>query len=497
MTPLMLPLVLSLRLLDVYQIPAGAQLHVRLTSAVGSYASQPGMPIQAVLIAPVLQHGETLLAAGAVLSGTVAHVSRVGFGIRHETASLDLDFDRIALPPSAPMPLFARVLSVDNGREKVSRTGRILGVRATGSICYRVSGYVRAVIDWEPHAALADWLLKSLITELPEPEIYYSAGTELTLALTRNVTVPVTAAPSTPPPLELADFLETADPEVRQGNGMSLTELSVTLPTRTVAPSSKRASDLTNVLIVGTREQVAAAFTAAGWTKASPVCLRRRILFIRAVAESHSYASAPMSPLLLDGAPPDINWQKSLNDVAKRDHIRIWSRPETWHGRQVWLGAATHDVDLAYLRRGQTFSHRIDSEIDNERDKVGYDLAFTSCVERMDWIDRPGIPRLIHNATGDTMKTDARLLILVLNDCQAPRLTVNSLQATALPMRGGRWQRFLRREILTTRSDLLRTNPYWRTYEGGRMFISYVVRRVRKRGAALAAVAQAAPVRTP
>src|SRR2546422_157285 len=79
-------------LLTSKQVPPGTQLNVRLTTAVGSYASRTGTPVQAVLIAPVVVDGETLLRAGAVGAGQVKSVKRGGLGIVHETAALGLDF---------------------------------------------------------------------------------------------------------------------------------------------------------------------------------------------------------------------------------------------------------------------------------------------------------------------------------------------------------------------------------------------------------------------
>ena len=46
--------------------PAGTPLHVRLTHAVGSYASRPHSRVEAVLIAPVKSGGETILPAGSL-----------------------------------------------------------------------------------------------------------------------------------------------------------------------------------------------------------------------------------------------------------------------------------------------------------------------------------------------------------------------------------------------------------------------------------------------
>ena len=71
MTTILLDLLFSISLLTNHVTPAGTQLHVRLTSTVGSYASQAGSPISAVLIAPLTVDGEMILQAGSTLSGTL------------------------------------------------------------------------------------------------------------------------------------------------------------------------------------------------------------------------------------------------------------------------------------------------------------------------------------------------------------------------------------------------------------------------------------------
>src|ERR1700722_14343303 len=95
MLPLML---LPVQLLLMKQVPAGTPLHVRLTTAVGSYESKAGMAVRAVVLAPVVVNGETLIPTGSTLSGEVSHVNRVGFGIVHETAALSLDFNKLTSP---------------------------------------------------------------------------------------------------------------------------------------------------------------------------------------------------------------------------------------------------------------------------------------------------------------------------------------------------------------------------------------------------------------
>src|SRR6266478_12376 len=74
---------LALNLLATRQVPPGTQLHIRLLTAIGSYASRAGDPVSAVLIAPVLSNGQVILPEGSLLSGTIKSVQRVGLGFIH------------------------------------------------------------------------------------------------------------------------------------------------------------------------------------------------------------------------------------------------------------------------------------------------------------------------------------------------------------------------------------------------------------------------------
>jgi hypothetical protein len=461
----LLSALLSIAALTIRPLPEGTQLHVRLTTTVGSYASAAGSAVSAVLIAPVILDGETVLQAGSTLAGRVRSVTRVGFGLRHETAGLDLEFNRITPPEGETISLSAQVAGVDNSRERVTRAGRIQGVRSTGSLCYRVSGYIRTALQWEIHAALAEWAIRSLIMELPEPEIYYPAGVELTLALTQPLALDVSLHSGQPAARQLSDY------ERRE-----LSRIAALMPYRTRTPTSGRSSDLTNLLFIGSRDQIVTAFDAAGWTQPNARSFRDRINWIRAAGELRGDRAAPMSMLLLNGAGPDMAWEKGLNDVSKRHHIRVWKAAGTWRGREMWIGAATRDIDFAYWRPGNRLSHKIEENVDQERDKVAYDLAFSSCGNILDWTDRPDAPRFASNATGDPIVTDGRMVAIELNDCEAPRLSTETADSTPVPEHGDKLQRFARREILSARNELLRTNPYWRTFEATRWLV-YAIRQ--------------------
>jgi hypothetical protein len=458
-------LLCSAGLLTIREVPAGTRLEIRLTSTVGSYASKAGSPVSAVLIAPVRVGGELLLPAGSILTGTVKSVRKVGLGVLHETAGMSLEFNEIILPDDETLPLAAKVSAVDNGRERVEKNGEIGGMRMTSSVAYRFSGYIRMALMLNIHAELAVWAIKTLVVQVPEPEIYFKPGVELSLTLTE----PLPARAQTEP--------EDAPRRLAESERDTLNGLIETTPNRTTDPSNHRPSDLINLMFVGSRDQIASAFRAAGWSEASPCTMRSRLQGVRAFVEGRSSNSFPMTRLMLDDSEADMSWQKDFNDMSKRHHLRIWRQPETWHGQEVWVGAATRDIDFAYMHHGSAMTHRIDGNIDQERDKISNDLAFTRYVEVLDWAERSGTPGVTRNGTGDIMYTDKKLAILEFRDCDDPRLSTDTDEVATLPEHGRMGQRFVRREILSMRNDIVRNNIYWRGYEG----VRWIVTNVRKR----------------
>jgi hypothetical protein len=77
--------------------------------------------------------------------------------------------------------------------------------------------------------------------------------------------------------------------------------------------------------------------------------------------------------------------------------------------------AAAHDIGIDFSEDERTFIHRIDPQIDREREKVVDDLLFTGHVKAFDLMERPGVPRQTRNATGDRIETDGRVAALQLD----------------------------------------------------------------------------------
>jgi hypothetical protein len=462
--PLLLSLLLAMQSLSSVEVPQGTLLHVRLVNAVGSFASRPGSPVEAVLIAPVKIGGITFFPRGSTVRGVVKSVRRVGLGVVHETASLKMEFMSISMPGGESSTLPMRLTAVDNGREEVSPSGTIQEVRTTETLGNHAAHLIQHILLWDVHAQVALWAVKSVVTQVSEPEIYLPPGAELTLTLTGSIRANAVPASGDEPRPFTAEERASLEPVIG------------TMPTRTQTPVKDRPSDLINLMFVGSHAEIAAAFRAAGWTEPrSRATFRSNMAGAYAFVEGLGIPNAPMSSLLLNDEPAGMAWEKGFNDISKRHHIRLWKRTATWNGRDVWIGSATRDIDYAYFRPGKWIAHKVARQVDRERDKIMQDLAYTSCADVADWWDRPGVPHFVRNATGDAMETDGRLGVLELNACDDAQPFASPTDTLAV--HGGTWQRVLRREIMTTRSDLIRHSLYWHAYEGVRYLVSAMEHR--------------------
>jgi len=185
------------------------------------------------------------------------------------------------------------------------------------------------------------------------------------------------------------------------------------LPLQTLTPSGEP-SDITNVVLIGSRQAVDAAFAGAGWAEAAKLGTSSGIKTFLATIHNKGYEEAPVSTLTLDGRKPDVVYQKQNNTFSKRHHVRLWQRSATFGGRPVWVGSATHDIGISSMSGGTKWYHRIDPRIDRERSKIAIDLAFAGAVAGQALAEREDLPRDLRNATGDRLETDGRYLVLVL-----------------------------------------------------------------------------------
>ena len=428
------------------------EVEARLLTPVSSYSSKSGLDVSALLATRVCFADGSTLADGATLRGTLERVHKIGLGLIHETAGMSFDFDEIHLSDGRVFPVETRLLSIDNARERVDSHGSVHGIRATGALSNRAGQRLAFLVMGHPAAMLPLFAVETAVFRFPEPEIYYGPGAELHISLSL--------------PTALGEVMPCAQPEPTASEKVSLETLVADLPAWSYSKRQRQPMDLVSLAFVGSEEEISNAFRAAGWTGAQANSVGSGLGAIRAIASNNAYAEAPMRTLLLDGAEPDFGLQKTLNTFEKRHHLRIWKRNTEFQGRQVWASAATRDLGATFALHPFGFTHKIQDEVDLERDKVVNDLRFTGCVDDVHYVERANLADVFEGEYRRGVRTDGRVAVVVLNDCASPRLEFAA--ATSAPQEP-LVVRTIRRITLTARNHFIRDNIFYRSADGARL----------------------------
>jgi hypothetical protein len=158
--------------------------------------------------------------------------------------------------------------------------------------------------------------------------------------------------------------------------------------------------DPVNLVLIGTLQQLRAAFAAAGWSEADPLGVASSWRMIRAFVFNSPYPTAPFSTLYLFGRGQDIGFQKAIdNSPRKRHHIRFWalslSRAEAtvgvasfWlntdrpprHEHVLWVGAGTRDTGFSLTQLTFQITHATDADTNAERDYIIAELQKSKVI---------------------------------------------------------------------------------------------------------------------
>jgi hypothetical protein len=158
--------------------------------------------------------------------------------------------------------------------------------------------------------------------------------------------------------------------------------------------------DPVNLVLIGTRRQLEAAFAAAGWTIADRLSLASSWRMVRAFLLNKPYPTAPFSTLYLFGRGQDIGFQKCIdNSPRRRHHIRFWAlslqhaeatigTPSFWRASRrprddvavAWVGAGTKDTGFSLTKLTLQITHATDSDTNAEREFIIAELANTKTI---------------------------------------------------------------------------------------------------------------------
>ena len=178
--------------------------------------------------------------------------------------------------------------------------------------------------------------------------------------------------------------------------------------------------DPVNLAVHGDEDDIHAAMRAAGWVRADAITPRSALRIVVSSLLRRSYPAAPVSTLVLFGRGQDFAYQKEVEgNPSQRHHVRFWHTPADWvlpGGRSVdWLAGATYDRSVGLSALTFQVTHKIDADIDIERNFVVDDVRWANAEADLGvW---PDFFTAYHdkNGGGDRVETDGDLYVLDLD----------------------------------------------------------------------------------
>ncbi|MBZ5701177.1 MAG: LssY C-terminal domain-containing protein [Acidobacteriia bacterium] len=376
----------------------GTAVKLRALRTISSANAHPGDSVDFEVIYDVLLDGFCVIPRGSVAQATVTAVHRkrrMGRG-----GKLGLRLDSIRL-----------------------RTGQTVILRSEKEV--RGAGHKTVMATGMAVTALAFYPAAPALLFVRGQESVLLQGTEVTAYVYGNFPLdaagfdrPLTAEAAQtaePPTMAPAEMLPvSASPAAAPANQVTLEQLLTLLPRR-VLDGHGHEGDMVNLLFIGTQDQLEAAFEQAGWMET--IRSKPRAFWHAAHAPKNNVAM-PMSRLFLFGRPQDYGYamEDTVSTATRRHHLRIWKTDYEVAGYPVWAGAATHDVGIERDQHKWSITHKIDPEVDQERDFVGERLATAERLGDSDYL-LPANPVLeATTATGGSYHSNGKILVIRLQD---------------------------------------------------------------------------------
>jgi hypothetical protein len=185
---------------------------------------------------------------------------------------------------------------------------------------------------------------------------------------------------------------------------------------RRITDKTGNPGDMVNFLIIGSQAAMEKVFFTAGWVKVDLDVKDTVLNGLIASMSKESYLTMPMSPLYLFGRTQDYGWAHAepIQVVASRNHLRIWKAPFAVNGESVWVGAATHDIGFARDQRNNGLTHKIDADVDLEKNYVEKTLCGTGLVSEVSHFLPNNPVQTARTATGGNFHSNGEVLVLRL-----------------------------------------------------------------------------------
>jgi hypothetical protein len=244
----------------------------------------------------------------------------------------------------------------------------------------------------------------------PGPECTVLKGTEVTAYTKGDTSVEEESLPvARENDSEVSDMIKLLPPRAMNGEG--------------------REGDMLNLIFLAREDDLQETFARAGWLKADKSKLQ---IIWRLLWQREHYMKLPMDHLYVFGRPQNYSYvlPDPMSIVARRHHLRIWKTDRVVDGIPLWVGAATHDVSIQIVKHKFRPFHRIDPNVDAERDFIAGNLAETRSLTREEYMPSSEPVFSARTATGQAYYSDSKMLFLGLNQGNAPMAAIKAVSGT-------------------------------------------------------------------
>jgi hypothetical protein len=349
-------------------IESGTPVRLQLARTISSAHALKGDRLDFVVVKDVEVGGFTVIRAGARAEGPVIRVRRkrpLGIG-----GNIILKLDSVELTTGERVGLAAS--KEFKGRAHTIRMAVAMAVTAA----------------FYPPAAPVFLLTRGRDSTVLK-------GTEVTAYTKKDASVEAEDGPfAKQSASELAEMIRFLPPRVLNGEG--------------------REGDMLNLIFLAKEDDLQAAFARAGWLKVEKSTPQ---IIWHLLWQRERYTKLPMDKLYVFGRPQDYSYSLPDPDsiVARRHHLRIWKTDRDMDGIPLWVGAATHDVAIEFVKHKFRLFHKIDPNVDEEREFIAGNLAETWQLTREQYLRCAEPVFNAQTATGQEYYSDSRMLFLELN----------------------------------------------------------------------------------
>jgi hypothetical protein len=187
------------------------------------------------------------------------------------------------------------------------------------------------------------------------------------------------------------------------------------LPCCTTNQVGDEQGDPLNLVLIGSPENTFPALARRGWHPTEQTHRAAVWRTIRSFIFRSRYRYSPVSPLYVFGRPQDIAGQKARGTIHLRNHARFWLTPIHFRGNTVWVGQISRDIGVRFILGFPPTTHKIDPDVDEARDGLIQDLAYSQALARFAYVKGVGAaprddPR--RNLTDDPYFTDGLRAVL-------------------------------------------------------------------------------------